>query len=258
MPDPIIRSIPLDQLEISTANVRKTDAGEAAHAELKASIAAHGIIENLNVRQLGPDNQGKPRFAVIAGGRRLAALTALANEGVLAEDHPVPCRIVTNGVDDAEISLAENIIRVPMHPADQVQAFSALADEGASVAGIAARFGVSERTVEQRLRLGNAAPEIVDGYRAGEIDLETLKAFAVTTDRGRQMAVWGRVSQQGYRPSSWQVRQALTQDRIPAGAAIATFVGVDAYEAAGGIVDRDLFADQYEGRHLVRGRRSAQ
>ena len=38
----------------------------------------------------------------------------------------------------------------------------------------------------------------------------------------------------------------LTQDRIPAAAAIATFVGVDAYEAAGGVVDRDLFADQDE------------
>ena len=179
MHDPIIRSVPLDQLEISTANVRRTAAGEAAHAEIKASIAALGVIENLNVRQLTPDSQGKPRFAVIAGGRRLAALAELAAEGVLAQDHPVPCRIVDNGTNDAEISLAENVIRVAMHPADQVQAFSALADEGASVAGIAARFGVSERTVEQRLRLGNTAPEIIEGYRAGEIDLETLKAFAV-------------------------------------------------------------------------------
>ena len=246
MHDPTIRPLPLDQLEISTANVRRTDPGEAAHAELKASITALGVIENLNVRQLGPDSQGKPRYAVIAGGRRLTALSALAAEGVIAQDHPVPCRIIDNGTDDAEISLAENVIRVAMHPADQVQAFSALADDGASVAGIAARFGVTECTVEQRLRLGNAAPEIIDGYRAGEIDLETLKAFAVTADRARQIAVWGRISQQGYRPSAWQVRQSLTQDRIPAGAAIATFVGADAYEAAGGVVDRDLFADQYE------------
>lgn len=246
MPDPTIRPVPLDQLEISTANVRKTGAGESAHAELKASIAAHGLIENLNVRQLSPDTQGKPRYAVVAGGRRLAALSALATEGTIAENHPVPCRIVDNRTDDAEISLAENVVRVAMHPADQIQAFSSLADDGASVAGIAARFGVSERTVEQRLRLGNAAPEIVDGYRAGEIDLETLKAFAVTADRARQMTVWERVSQQGYRPSAWQIRQSLTQDRIPARAAIAAFVGVDAYEAAGGVVDRDLFADQYE------------
>ena len=133
-----------------------------------------------------------------------------------------------------------------MHPADQVQAFGTLADAGASVADIAARFGVSERTVEQRLRLGNAAPEILDAYREGAIDLETLKAFAVTVDRTRQLSVWERVSEQGYRPAAWQVKRILTEDRVPAASAIATFVGVEAYEGAGGIVDRDLFADKDE------------
>ena len=52
-----------------------------------------------------------------------------------------------------------------MHPADQVQAFGALGEAGVSVADIAARFGVPERTVEQRLRLGNAAPELLDDLR---------------------------------------------------------------------------------------------
>ena len=64
-----------------------------------------------------------------------------------------------------------------MSPADQVVAFTKLADSGLSVAVIAARFGTSERLVEQRLRLGNVAPDLLDAYRAGEIDLEVLKAF---------------------------------------------------------------------------------
>ena len=246
MTDPVIRPIPLDRLERSPANVRRTEAGKTAFAELKASIAAHGLLENLVARSIGPGEDGGEHYAVIAGARRLAVLNDLASDGVLDADHPVPCRVIGNGAIDSELSLAENVIRVAMHPADQVQAFGTLAADGASVADIAARFGVSERTVEQRLRLGNAAPEILDVYRAGEIDLETLKAFAVTTDRARQMAVWEQVSDQGYRPSGWQIKRMLTQDRIPAAAAIATFVGVDAYEAAGGAVDRDLFADQDE------------
>ena len=246
MTDPVIRSIPLDRLELSPANVRRTAAGKTAFAELKASIAAHGLLENLVVRPHDPGQDGAVRYAVIAGGRRLTALTDLAGEGVLSADVPVPCRVIDNGAADAELSLAENVVRVAMHPADQVQAFGALAHDGATVADIAARFGVSERTVEQRLRLGNAAPQLLDAYRADEIDLETLKAFAVTTDRERQMAVWERVKDQGHRPSGWQVKRALTEDRVPAASAIAQFVGVDAYEAAGGIVDRDLFADQDE------------
>ena len=246
MNDSVVRPIPLDRLERSPANVRRTEAGKTAFAELKASIAAHGLLENLVARSIGPGEDGGEHYAVIAGARRLAALNALASDGVLPTDHPVPCRVIDNGAADSELSLAENVVRVAMHPADQVQAFGTLANDGASVADIAARFGVTERTVEQRLRLGNAAPEILDAYRADAIDLETLKAFAVTADRARQMAVWEQVSDQGYRPSGWQIKRMLTQDRIPAAAAIATFVGVDAYEAAGGVVDRDLFADQDE------------
>ena len=157
----------------------------------------------------------------------------------------MPCKITPN--DNAgELSLAENVVRIAMHPADQVVAFAGLVAAGITVAAIAARFGVSERTVEQRLRLGNAAPDLLDAYRAEKIDLETLMAFAVTTDHDRQLSVWEQVSAQGYRPSAWQVKRMLTEERIPAGTAMARYVGVAAYEAAGGPVLRDLFADEHE------------
>ena len=92
---------------------------------------------------------------------------------------------------------------------------SELTEAGQSVSSIAARFGLSERLVEQRLRLGNAAPDLLDAYRADAFDLEVLKAFAVTVDRERQMAVWEQVSAQGYRPSAWQVKRLLTEERVP-------------------------------------------
>ncbi len=243
-PDTAIREIPLSCLTLAPENVRKTPPGTAAHSELAASIRAHGLLENLVARADGTDDNGRERFAVVAGGRRLAALQALAGDGVLDPDHPVPCRLA-NG-DAAELSLAENVVRVAMHPADQVEAFSALAEDGLTVAAIAARFGVSERIVEQRIRLGGAAPELLDAYRAESIDLETLMAFAVTTDRERQLAVWEQVSALDYRPAPWQVKRLLTEERVPARAALARYVGVDAYEAAGGPVMRDLFADERE------------
>ena len=244
-PEPLIREIPLCRLALAPENVRKTPPDDFAQVQLRASIEAHGLLENLVARADGADDDGIERFAVVAGGRRLAALKALAEDGTLHADHPVPCKIATNG-DAGELSLAENVIRIAMHPADQVAAFSELAGAGVTVAAIAARFGVSERIVEQRLRLGNAAPELLDAYRADEIDLETLKAFAVTTDHDRQRAIWEQVAGQGYRPSAWQVKRLLTEERVPAGSAMARYVGVDAYEAAGGPVLRDLFADEHE------------
>ena len=245
-PEREIRDIPLSQLELSPDNVRKTPADASAFTELKASIAAHGLLENLIARAMGPGADGIARYAVIAGGRRLAAMQALAAEGALDEDHPVPCRMIGGIVAAEEVSLAENTVRAAMHPADQVEAFRRLADAGSTAAAIAARFGVSERTVEKRLRLGNAAPVLLEAYRAGEIDLDTLMAFAVTTVHGRQNAVWETVSQQGYRPGAWQIKRLLTEDRVSATSAIARFVGIEAYEAAGGKIDRDLFAEEDE------------
>ena len=193
-----------------------------------------------------PGTDGIARYAVIAGGRRLAAMQALATEGALEADYLVPCRTIGVIVAAEEVSLAENSARAAMHPADQVEAFRRLADAGSTAAAIAARFGVSERTVEKRLRLGNAAPVLLEAYRAGEIDLETLMAFAVTTDHVRHAAVWETVSQQGYRPGAWQIKRLLTEDRVSATSAIARFVGTEAYKGAGGKVDRDLFAEEDE------------
>ena len=240
MTEPVTQSIPLSQLELSPGNVRKTSAGKTAFAELKASIAAHGLLENLIVRAI----DGSDRYAVIAGGRRLTALIDLAREGMLSTDYPVPCRVVDEDAPESELSLTENVVRAAMHPADQVEAFAGLAGAGATVADIAARFGVAERLVEQRLRLGNAAPVLLDAYREGDIDLEVLTAFAVTADRERQIAVWEQVKEQGYRPGAWQIKRMLTEDRVAARTAIARFVGVEAYEAADGAVTRDLFADE--------------
>ena len=240
--EPAIRSIALDRLVIAPENVRKTPPDAVADAELKASIAGHGLLENLVVRSEGPGDN----YAVVAGGRRLAALKALAADGVLDAAHPVPCLVVDNDAESSELSLAENVMRIAMHPADQVTAFMELAKSGVTVAAIAARFGISEPLVEQRLRLGNAAPELLDAYRADQIDLETLKAFAVTTDHARQMAVWEQLANRGYRPTPWEVKRLLTEERIPANSTVARFVGIDAYEAAGGPVLRDLFAAEDE------------
>ncbi|MYB12285.1 MAG: ParB/RepB/Spo0J family partition protein [Rhodospirillaceae bacterium] len=244
--EPLIREIPLSRLSLAPENVRKTPPDPRADAELKASIAALGLLENLVVRAEAPADDGTERYAVVAGGRRLKAIQALVEDGVFDTEHPVPCQVRSGDAEPSELSLAENVMRVAMHPADQVAAFSELAKAGQSVSSIAARFGASERIVEQRLRLGNAAPELLDAYRAGEIDLEVLKAFAVTTDRERQMAVWEQVSGQGYRPAAWQVKRLLTEERVPGASAIARFVGVEAYEAAGGQVLRDLFANDDE------------
>jgi ParB family transcriptional regulator, chromosome partitioning protein len=236
-----IQHIPLDKLVKSLRNVRKTPPSETAEAELRASIAAHGLQQNLVV---APAN-GDGVHEVIAGGRRLAALKTLQAEGELPPECVVPCFIRTE--DAAEISLAENIVRYAMHPADQFEASAALVDAGETVPAIVSRFGVSEKLVRQRLKLGKAAAELLVAYRAEEMDLETLMAFTLTDDHRRQLAVWSQVRNDPYGVSHYTLRRLLTEKSIRTASRLGRFVGAEAYEQAGGSVSRDLFSERDEG-----------
>ena len=82
---------------------------------------------------------------MVAGGRRLKAMQELVEDGIFDPEHPVACQVRTEDADPGEFSLAENVARIAMHPADQAVAFTKLIDAGQSVSSIAARFGLSER-----------------------------------------------------------------------------------------------------------------
>jgi len=70
--------------------------------------------------------------------------------------------------------------------------------------------------------------------------LEQLMAFAVTNDHVRQEQVWEQLSR-GCKREPYYIRRQLTEGAVRAADKRAQFVGVDSYEAAGGIVIRDLF-----------------
>ena len=113
--------VPLNRLALWDGNVRKTDINVGIN-ELADSIAAHGLLQSLVVRK------GKRgRYQIVAGQRRYLALQRLADDGIIEIDCPIPCMSASDRVDAAELSLAENVVRVPMHPADQFEAFRELA-----------------------------------------------------------------------------------------------------------------------------------
>lgn len=236
-----LETIPLSKLVPAACNVRKT--GAIVIEDLAASIAAHGLLQNLQVRPL-THNNGKltGRYEVIAGGRRLAALKRLAKDKVVPKDYPVPCNVL--GTEDgAEISLAENVIRLAMHPADQFEAFAALASQGHDAEEIATRFGATAAHVRKLLRLAAVSPTLIAAYRDGEMTLDQLMAFTVSDDPVAQERVWS--DQFDLNPSS--IRRALTEAWVDAGHRCARFVGLEAYAAAGGAIVRDLFQEDHEG-----------
>jgi ParB family chromosome partitioning protein len=115
---------------------------------------------------------------------------------------------------------------------------------------VATRFGVPEKLIAQRLKLGRLSPVILDAYRKAEIDLETAQAFAICDDHAAQERVLADL--QPWNLDARSVRRALTEGEIRATDKRVVFVGLDAYEAAGGAVRRDLFGDDKDAFLLDR------
>lgn len=187
----------LDQLSPSRVNVRKKGGKEIS--DLLPSIRRLGILQPLLVRT------GADGYEVVAGQRRLAALTALAAEGIA---DPVPVIVMQDGDDAAaiEASLTENIARLPMDEIDQYKAFAALRGEGLEIGDIAARFGVSERLVTQRLAIAGIIEPVLNAYRRDEISAETLRVLTMATPR--QQRDWWKLfkDKESYAPQGRQLR----------------------------------------------------
>ncbi|HCL3318670.1 ParB N-terminal domain-containing protein [Pseudomonas aeruginosa] len=234
--------VPLSQLRPSRRNVRKT-AGQSIDA-LAASIARVGLLQNLTVI-LASDGE---HYEVVAGGRRLAALKLLAKKRHIPKDWEVPCLLVQDA-SARTVSLTENVQREAMHPADQFEAFAALVAEGRPIEDIAADFAVTPLVVQRRLKLANVSPRLMADYRADAVSLDQLMALAITDDHAAQEAAF-------YDAPEWQrsphaLRDRLTEREIDGQHPLVRFVGMDAYQAAGGGIRRDLFAEGDAGVYLT-------
>ena len=224
-------------------NVRKTP--RMSIPELAASIQRVGLLQNLIVIAAADGEH----YEVVAGGRRLAALKLLAKKHRISKEWEVPCLLVADGTARTA-SLTENVQREAMHPADQFEAFAALVAEGRPIEDIAADFSVSPLVVQRRLKLANVSPRLLADYRAEAVSLDQLMALAITDDHTAQEVAF-------YDAPTWQrqpsaLRDRLTEREIDAYRhPLVRFVGLDTYEAAGGGVRRDLFAEGDAGVYLT-------
>ena len=237
--------VPLSRLVLRPTgrNVRKTP--RMSIPELAASIQRVGLLQNLIVIASADGEH----YEVVAGGRRLAALKLLAKKHRIAKDWEVPCLQVADGTARTA-SLTENVQREAMHPADQFEAFAALVAEGRPIEDIAADFSVTPLVVQRRLKLANVSPRLMADYRADAVTLDQLMALAITDDHAAQEAAFYDAPQWQRHPS--HLRERLTEREIDACRhPLVRFVGLDSYEAAGGGVRRDLFAEDDAGVYLT-------
>ncbi len=239
-------NVPFNKLVLSQSNVRQVNSGVSIE-DLSEDIGRRGLLTALNVRPVLDEAGAETgKYEIPAGGRRFRALERLVKAKRLKKDAPIPCVIGDSaaGTSKEDDSLAENTHRVALHPLDQYRAFLALRRQDMSEEEIAARYFVSVAVVKQRLRLAAVSPQLLELYSKDELTLDQLMAFSVTGDHPRQEQVWSAIKDL---PNSWQknataIRNHLTGSAIAATDRRAVFVGLEAYQGAGGEVLRDLFS----------------
>ena len=223
-------------------NIRKVQSNDQDNDILINSIQSHGLLENLVIQ---PDKDKADIYHVVAGHRRLKALIALRDSSDIPADHPIPCLILDSDADPREIALAENTARAAMHPADQALVFRTLVNNKRNtVTEIASRFGLSERTVNMRLRMANLHADILAAYRRDEIGQEMIRAFMISKDKSHQKAVFDWAINYEYGINVNMVRSRITQNKINGDNKLAKFVTREAYIEAGGEVVSDLFGNE--------------
>ena len=241
--------VKVSDLVPSPFNVRRHS--HTSIEELAALIDSQGLLHAPTVHEhfVGRGKSRRLAFGVSAGERRRRALRLLQERGKLSADHEVACQLIA--VERArEVSVAENSGREPMHPADEFEAFKALVDGGKGIEDVSVAFGVSLLTVQRRLKLAAVSPKLLALYRQddGKINLDQLMALAISDDHAAQERAWFESHEWDRTPAA--LRRRLTAGEVEAaGNALVRFVGIETYEAAGGIVRRDLFDDE-QGRFL--------
>ncbi|MBB4642597.1 ParB/RepB/Spo0J family partition protein [Rhizorhapis suberifaciens] len=228
-----IITVKLSQLRISPLNTRRVK--PSAIEAMADDIAAHGLLQNLVAYE------EDDLFWVFAGGRRYRGLKELVKRKTIKNSDAFPIEVRTKE-EAIELSLAENVAREDMHPADCIRAFAALRDTGMDVSDIAARFGYATSYVYRMLRLSALNPKLIDILAKDELTIEAAKALTLSDDHAEQLRVFKASNGQAH-----GIRRMLTQEKVTTQSGAFLFIGRDAYLAQGGTITPDLFSQGDEG-----------
>ena len=160
-----VTTLPLQKVEPNPRQPRRVFDEEELQA-LSESIAAHGIVQPLAVR-----DEGNGYYMIIAGERRWRAAR-------LAGLDEVP--VVVIDADDRtvmELALVENLQRQDLNPMEEAEGYQVLMDEyGLTQEQTAERVGKSRPAVANALRLLALPEEVRDLVESGALSAGHARA----------------------------------------------------------------------------------
>lgn len=170
--------LPIHKIEPNPDQPRQ-DFDEEALQSLSESIAEHGIVQPLTVRETA-----NGYYQIIAGERRWRAAR-------IANLYEVPAVIIE--ADDRkamELALIENLQRQDLNPVEEALGYQSLMkDYGLTQESASQRVGKSRSAVANSLRLLTLCPEVLDIVRKGALSAGHARAIlTLKSDKKQQEA----------------------------------------------------------------------
>ena len=184
--------LPIHKVEPNPDQPRQ-DFDEEELQALSESIATHGMVQPLTVRELSTGY-----YQIIAGERRWRAAR-------MANLHEIPAVIIE--ADDKkvmELALIENLQRQDLNPIEEALGYSTLMEDyGLTQEETAKRVGKSRPAVANALRLLALDPEITQMVRSGKLSAGHARAVLVIKSPKKQLEAAQKIANLGL-----SVRQA--------------------------------------------------
>jgi ParB family chromosome partitioning protein len=232
-----IRHVSFSDIGIAPENLRAKHEADDGIGRLADTIRACGVIIPLLVRA-GDPKEAKPTMA-LDGRRRLLALQILLDAGDIAPDYQVPVIVSEGREANAAAAYLANTERVPVHIADVITAIAVLRRRKFPIPGIAAALAYDELEVRRLLALSELDGAVIGALREGAITLKIARMMTRIPDKAKQRELIGDNSV--YRLHENRLRGIILDEKTVASDSRLRIVSLEAYEAAGGKIERDLF-----------------
>jgi ParB family transcriptional regulator, chromosome partitioning protein len=191
---------------------------QAELEELAASIAQHGILQPIVVRQV------EGGFQLVAGERRLMAARKVGLD-------KVPCRLVTKSdLESRELAIIENLQRADLNEMEKAIAFQAYLDQTqTTIEELAKRLGKDRSTVSNCLRLLELPEFVKKALREGRISAGHARSLLPLDEEADQIAMCQQIVSEGL-----NVRQTeeLVREKV-GGSATLPFEGNEGSKKSG-------------------------
>lgn len=233
------RTIRLGDLGVARENLRHGQPPDDDIPTLAATLRAAGQLQPLTVRP--GRGRKEPPWVALDGRRRRLALDLLLEAGEIDEDYPVRVYVETDPARQAAAVLLTNTA-VPVHVADVIAAIGRMLKSRLTVAAIARALGYAEIEIRRLAALSGLPPEAIAALRAGRLTLKQVRLLARLADRAEQSAL-AQAALDGHGFAEWRIIERLGETRVTTRDRRCGLVDPEAYGAAGGRAEADLFGE---------------